>query len=841
MAQAKSTIERNNFAGGLVTEVTALNYPPNSAIDIDNFELNRDGSLSRRLGMIVEGLGAEVQINRDASVVGSQAITTYQWKHVDNDPTVSINVVQIGNQLWFLDSFSDTLSTNLLNKDEFGVAQPVVFDSSILPTTISGNEPMSFASIAGILIVASKEMDYPVYLEYTGATDTIGSPVNVTPIRLKCRDLWGVDDGLEVDERPNALSSEHNYNLKNQGWFDSISKSFNRTNEAGLALGVVYPDMFEAPNSQGALRVVTREYVGNYRMGARRYVYNNGSARQYNLYRWLRQEYGIEPPLGSGDTSWGVTGLTTLKGPGGGVGYPSNSDLRPTGNGVNSDGNPAFRANQLNLQGSSTTPAPRGRFVLDAFDRVSSRVNKSGVSLDFLDKELGKVSQVAVFANRVFYSGIDSVIEDPDERSPDYTGSVFFTQSIENFKQLEECYQVADPTSEDDFALVATDGGFLKIAEAANIVKLVVARSSLVVIAENGVWEVSGVDGVFKATEYTISQVSNVGCVSSDSVVVAEDNVFYWGDGGIYVLTPDQVSGKLNAQNITETTIQTRYNEIPSTAKAFVKGRFDPVNRKITWLYNDSDSYDGVTFKHNYNRELIFDTVLSAFYLRTIGDSSDGRFISGFLSTESFVVINDIQNVVVNGEQVVVNGENVVVAIPQRNRGTGTTKYLTLSPKEDGDYQFTASLYGGLNYNDWGEVDSPAYIITGHELGGDTQRSKQIPYLTMNFNRTETGFTDESGELEAINPSSCTVTARWSFSDNISSGKWGVPFEAYRLNRNYLPTGTGDSFDYGQSVVTSKTKVRGRGVSISFKFETSPLKDCNMIGWAMPIVGGTVV
>ena len=89
-----------------------------------------------------------------------------------------------------------------------------------------------------------------------------------------------------------------------------------------------------------------------------------------------------------------------------------------------------------------------------------------------------------------------------------------------------------------------------------------VARASLVVIAENGVWEITGPDGVFKADEYSISQVTNIGCSSPDSVVVAEDTVIYWAEGGIYALTADQVSGKLNAQNITETTIQTFYNDI---------------------------------------------------------------------------------------------------------------------------------------------------------------------------------------------------------------------------------------------------------------------------------------
>jgi hypothetical protein len=528
--------------------------------------------------------------------------------------------------------------------------------------------------------------------------------------------------------------------------------------------------------------------------------------------------------------------------PGAVKGYPANSDIRYTGNSTNSNGDPIFDPDLLDLDGATTSPAPRGRYIIEAFNRGSSRSQESGIAGLALDEEEGNISAVATYANRVFYSGIDSVVTEPQDESPDYTGSIFFTQSIENFKQFNKCYQSADPTSENDFALVATDGGVIKIAEASNIVKLVQVRASLIVMAENGVWEITGPDGVFKADEFSISQVTNIGCKSADSVVVAEDTVTYWAEGGIYALSADQISGKMNAQNITETTIQTFLNDIPTVAKQFVKGRFDPVNRKITWLYCDSDSCDGVLFQNKYNKELVYDTVLQAFYVHEIGDATDGTYIAAYIETENFVVVDDVQNVVVNGEQVVSAGEDVVVTVPTRGRGESTTKYLTLAPTGTGStYEFSFALYRETDYLDWGEVDSPAYLITGYELGGETQRNKQIPYLTMHFNRTESGFEEVDGELEAINPSSCKVQTRWDFADSATSGKWGTQFEAYRLRRNYIPSGVGDGFDYGYSVVTTKTKIRGSGVAVSFKFETTAAKDCQIIGWGMPVTGGTVV
>ena len=49
---AKSEI--NNFIGGLITNASELNYPPNASPDIENFELNKDGSIRRRPGIDFE-------------------------------------------------------------------------------------------------------------------------------------------------------------------------------------------------------------------------------------------------------------------------------------------------------------------------------------------------------------------------------------------------------------------------------------------------------------------------------------------------------------------------------------------------------------------------------------------------------------------------------------------------------------------------------------------------------------------------------------------------------------------------------------------------------------------
>jgi len=162
MPIAKSSVERNSFVRGLITEATALTFPENAAIDLQNFELNRNGSINRRLGMAIEGTGTSIDTERTSTSMGNYAIQTYKWTNVGNNANVSLGVIQIGDSLWFTDLFSDTQSTSFVNLDAFGNPQPLVMDTAILPVRISGNAPMSFAAIAGVLVVASSEMPYPI-------------------------------------------------------------------------------------------------------------------------------------------------------------------------------------------------------------------------------------------------------------------------------------------------------------------------------------------------------------------------------------------------------------------------------------------------------------------------------------------------------------------------------------------------------------------------------------------------------------------------------------------------------------------------------------------------------
>lgn len=519
---------------------------------------------------------------------------------------------------------------------------------------------------------------------------------------------------------------------------------------------------------------------------------------------------------------------------------PSNSQV--WWNGKNSSG--VFNATDLDEIYFGNTPAPKGHFIIDLFNRDRDTV--SGVTGVTTETENGRPSAVAFYAGRAFYSGIQS----DQDGGPSLNGYILFSQIIEDVDKIGKCYQSADPTSEVVSDLIATDGGVIVIPEVGIIKRLEPVRDSLVIFADNGVWQLKGdTDAGFTADAFNVTKITNIGAINSQSIVTAEGTVFYWSDGGIYALAPDNVTGYLRAQNITETTIQSLYQTISSAARINCTGVYDPISKRISWLYNNNSSYVGGSEVNKYNAELVFDVVLQAFYKNTISSlASRSPYVAGYVLTPN-LIRSDISYNLVDESGNLITDESlvqVVVDVETPTIGSTSIKYLTVVPQsDDTNSKLTYSLYTNSDFYDWKTADNTgvnfvSYLWTGHELLQDSQRSKQITYLTTHFTRTETGFTTSGTDLVLENPSGCYYQTRWEFSDSENSGRWGSKLQAYRFNRNYIPSGSGDTFDYGFSVITTKNKVRGHGRAISLYFESEEGKDCEILGWAISVTGSTI-
>ena len=504
-----------------------------------------------------------------------------------------------------------------------------------------------------------------------------------------------------------------------------------------------------------------------------------------------------------------------------------------------------FNAEDLINSPAGTYPAPKGYFIIDAMARGTSRqaeCDKLAAQYPALTVPMGGVpvdttpggpSVVSEYAGRVFYAGFSGDIIGGDANSPKMSSYVLFSQLVEDPSDITTCYQDGDPTSKETPDLLDTDGGFVRIEGAYDIVKLINVGSALAVLAANGVWLIQGgSDYGFKATNYLITKVTGHGCDSPGSVVTIDNTFIYWSDDGIYNVAPNQF-GDYIAENITQKTIQKFYDNIDGLDRKAAKGVYDTYDKKVRWLYG------GRINSPQSVRELVLDITLGAFYPATIG-SIEGQIplpITGVL-VPPFRIMSVSQPVTVNSAQVTASGDQVTTNLELVQSSPREVIYSVLTSVNP-TLAFTFASYRDPFHRDWRSVDgagvdAPSFLLTGYLSGGDHQRNKQVPYMTTHFTKTEDGFIEDTqGDYVPTNQSSCLVQSQWDWANSANSGKWGRTFQAYKFRRHYMPDGLSDSFDNGYSTVSSRNKLRGSGKVLSLLFKSEPDKHLNLLGWSM--------
>lgn len=427
------------------------------------------------------------------------------------------------------------------------------------------------------------------------------------------------------------------------------------------------------------------------------------------------------------------------------------------------------------------TRAPRGHFIVDAFFVDRSAV--SGIQGLPIDVTAERPSSVAFYSGRVWYV---------------CNSTVYFSQVLDDKRKAGFCYQEADPTAEDISDLVATDGGVVPIPEMSRGVHLLAQGSGMLVFADTGTWFVTGTQAGFTASDISVNKVHSVGTDAPGSIVEAEGVVYYWSDIGIIGMQQRMgmfgaVEGSYERTILTETTIQTLYNEINRANHKYVKGCYDEAQNRVYWLFQQADLDDDRAF----DRVLILDRTLGAFYPWTI-PAANPRMV-GLFCSESAAATSDPR---VSRLRLLALDETDLYICGMRNR------------------QF-------LDWMSHDTVGQPfmSYVDTGYELLEDVQRDKMIPYIFIYFRRTEP-------EME----SSCKFQVRWDWATSREPGKWSTKVEAYRHVRPtlFLP-------DSGYDVVVTKNKVRGTGKAIQFRFESDAIgKDFDLLGWGVNYTGNTV-
>lgn len=488
----------------------------------------------------------------------------------------------------------------------------------------------------------------------------------------------------------------------------------------------------------------------------------------------------------------------------------------PWYSGKDSSGN--FSVAEWDKVFSGTSLIGNGHYILDFFNKDRSTV--SGIAGIPADIETSRFKAVESFAGRIFYAGLESAKN---------TGVVLFSRQIETLKELGDCYQSNDPTSEDISDLLDTDGGLIRIPDAVNIKYLYAFGAFLFIFADNGVWSINGVDGVFRATEYSLRRVSYTGMLTAESFAEAEGVPFWWSKTGIHTLQFDEVSNNPTEQNISLPTIQTFWDNIGSSTRSLVQATYDRLNKKIYWAYPNANEPND----NKLNNFLILDIPLGAFYPWKVSDqASSTSYIMGLTTYSGYGSDDTVLDVILPNGDDVVQGVDDVVSTQLTDFATGDPAIVLLI-RDGATGKLTMGSFSGDDYLDWGTANYSSYAEAGYDFLGDLLLQKTAPYIIVYSRVTEEGWTAVGTGYEPIHPSSLLVSAYWDFSTSPASAAQ----QAYRYKTTPVVNPSNlNSFGYPETVITTRLKVRGRGRSMRLRFESEQGKDFVLLGYG--VLGG---
>lgn len=693
----------NNFVRGLITEATGLNYPENSCVETYDCEFDFFGRVTRRRGFDFEPFYTSASISK----VGA-AITRYLWKNVTGDGTVSFEVVQIGNTLYF---YNTTSSTSLSGGKIASTITLSTYSPASAPTAALYD--CQFADGHGKLYVFHPYLNN-FYVTYNSGAGTVSG----TTYNLMVRDFEGATaDPYAIDNRPTATAASmdvnHKYNLYNQGWAKA---------------DLTTPDL----------------------------------------------------------TAW--DGARTD--------VPSNCDVWWTFKNASE----TFDTTWIDRNGRGSTPAPKGHFILNAYNM--DRQTASGLVVSATTSGTARSSTGTFHAGRVFYSGINSA---------GYMSKIYFTQIIERDAQVGYCYQIADPTSEDLFDLLPADGGVIAIPEAGTIYKLFSIANGLLVFAYKGVWFITGSQGIgFTATDFTVNKISSIRTVSASSFVDVNGVPMWWNTDGIFTIDIGQ-NGPV-VRSLTLDTIQTFYDDIPSTSKAYARGIFNPLEQTVQWIYA-STAPGSVEDQHAYDRVLNFNVLTKAFYPWNIGDN-DNVTVHGLTVVDGIGGVLQQQLVVNNAAAQVQNNAAVDVVAYQLSQQAQvlTTKFL-VSFNDAGTNKFTFAETRDEDYVDWAtttSVDYESYFITGYKLHGQGMMKFQPMYVTI--------YNEGVGQIH--------LRGIWDYAQSSSTGRYST--------REYIVWS-----DDLYGVQGKRRKIRGRGRTLQYHVQSLSGQPFLISGWSAFETGNT--
>lgn len=479
--------------------------------------------------------------------------------------------------------------------------------------------------------------------------------------------------------------------------------------------------------------------------------------------------------------------------------FPSNCDVWHYYKGVSQ--------NQTNIPGESfwiwyvytyemgNSPAPKGHYLLDVHYQDRSAV--SGIAgLPVVSTSYNRVSTVGFFASRVWYTGIVT---------PGFNQKLYFSQIIEKEDQYGSCHQLNDPTSEVTFDLLPTDGGVISIADAGTIVKLVSLSNALLVFATNGVWSITGSQGIgFTATDYSVNKISSLSILPTTSFVDVNGVPAWMNTEGIYVVRQGQLG--LEVQSLTDQKFKKYMDEIPVECKKYARGAYNSYTRVIQWLFR-STIPTSITERYEFDRILNINVTGNSFYPWSISTSPSK--VNGLMVVEGNGTAIETENVTDNSDVVVTsNSGNVFVNVYVPEGVEPLFKYIVSTPVSS-SYNFSFSETINPNYVDWESTGLPilfdSHFSWGYKVQGEGIKKLQLTYVEIYTDNNDTSTFD--------------LQSMWDYASNQNTGRWSSKQRCQTPNSDYSFTG-------------HRRKLRGHGKAVQLRISSVDYAPFEFIGWS---------
>lgn len=752
---------QNKFTKGLVTEYSGLSFPEDAATDCDNTEFTIIGNVTRRLGI-------DQEVNGDFIEPGTPgAKTTHVWKNAGGDGETQLLVVQSGQSLLFFRISTATATNPLSTQLLFGQTQGINGFTAV-GGTFDPTLECQFTDGNGYLFVYHPDCD-PFYCSYNAGV--------ITPkaITVNIRDFTGIPEpGVPVNSRPNGLTPEHAYNLSNQGWISASPWEAISSTNLGPSVTTI-PFTVQA----GLVGVDNGQQVLIYYTGPTNPLIQHGLCMAGTVVGYSGTSLSVNvvslynAPNGNG-AGWLIvpyniaylnTWFTDIGN------YPSNADVWWYFKDSTDTFNPTATINNVTL---SVGPAPGGHFILNAFNQLRSAASGQTVT----DTTTTARPKTGVwFQGRVWYTGVDSQFPTTgDAAYYSWTENIYFSQVVQTTDDFGSCYQTNDPTSETLFDLLPTDGGVMSIQGIGSIFRLFPYQNGMLIFGANGIKFITGSQGIgFTANDYTITDISDVKCISGTSFVNVNGIPYFWNEDGIYSVQPAK-NGGLTVDPITVTTILQFYNKIPLSSKKYARGSYHPIDYTIQWLYKDTEATDS-NDRYKFNKILNYVTYNQAFFPYTV----------------------DISNVSLNSINYIAGPGGLDTPDP-------VFKYLC---SNNVDYTFADEH--DERYKDWGSflaaIDYSSYFVTGYQIRGQAQKIFFPGYVWM-FSNSGTDIT-----------TAYKFNSIWDYAINGDSGRWSSVTNVSIPNVNY-------------GIIYKRHKVRGHGLALQFKIQSVSGQNFDIIGWS---------